>query len=147
MRKTTMVKPDEIEKQWILIDAKGQVLGKIAADIASILRGKTKPTYAPYMDAGDFVVVVNAEKIVLTGRKWSQKMYYHHSGYPGGIKGVSAEKLRQKRPEEIIRRAVWGMLPKNRLGRKLIKKLKVYEGPEHPHVAQKPKPLQVETGA
>ena len=142
-----MVKPDEIEKQWILIDAKGQVLGKIAADIASILRGKTKPTYAPYMDAGDFVVVVNAEKIVLTGRKWSQKMYYHHSGYPGGIKGVSAEKLRQKRPEEIIRRAVWGMLPKNRLGRKLIKKLKVYEGPEHPHVAQKPKPLQVETGA
>jgi len=147
MRKTTMVKPDKIEKQWILIDAKGQVLGKIAADIASILRGKTKPTYAPYMDAGDFVVVVNAEKIVLTGRKWSQKMYYHHSGYPGGIKVVSAEKLRQKRPEEIIRRAVWGMLPKNRLGRKLIKKLKVYAGPEHPHVAQKPEPLQVETGA
>jgi len=142
-----MVKPDEIEKQWILIDAEGQILGKMASEIASILRGKTKPTYVPYMDAGDFVVVVNAEKIVLTGRKWSQKMYYHHSGYPGGIKEVSAEKLRQKRPEEIIRRAVWGMLPKNRLGRKLIKKLKVYAGPEHPHVAQKPEPLQVETGA
>lgn len=146
MRKTTMLKPDEVEKKWVLIDADGKTLGRMATEIASILRGKTKPTYAPHMDSGDFVVVINAERIALSGRKWSQKMYYHHSGYPGGIKGITAEKLRQKRPEDIVRKAVWGMLPKNRLGRKLIKKLKVYAGPEHPHTAQKPEPFQVEAG-
>ncbi len=147
MKKTTILKPDAVEKRWILIDAEGKVLGRMATEIAAILRGKTKPTYAPHMDAGDFVVVINAEKVALTGRKWSQKMYYHHSGYPGGIKGISAEKLRQKHPEEIVRKAVWGMLPKNRLGRKLIKKLKVYAGPEHPHGAQKPESLQTKIGA
>jgi len=147
MKKTTILKPDAVEKRWVLIDAEGKVLGRMASEIAAILRGKTKPTYAPHVDAGDFVVVINAEKIALTGRKWSQKMYYHHSGYPGGIKGISAEKLRQKHPEEIVRKAVWGMLPKNRLGRKLIKKLKVYAGPEHPHGAQKPESLQAEIGA
>ena len=146
MRKTTILKPDEVEKRWVLFDAEGRILGKMATEIAAILRGKTKPTYAPHMDAGDFVVVVNAEKVALTGRKWSQKMYYHHSGYPGGIKSISAEKLRQKRPEDIIRKAVWGMLPKNRLGRQLIKKLKVYAGSDHPHGAQKPEPVRTEKG-
>ena len=147
MRRTTMAKAEDAERNWVLVDAEGKILGRMATEIAAILRGKTKPTYTPHGDAGDFVVVINAEKVALTGRKWSQKMYYHHSGYPGGIKAISAEKLRQKRPEEIIRKAVWGMLPKNRLGRKLIKKLKVYAGPEHPHGAQKPEPLQMETGA
>ncbi len=147
MKKTTMLKPNAVEKKWILIDAEGKVLGRMASEIAAILRGKTKPTYAPHMDAGDFVVVVNAEKVKLTGNKWSQKMYYRHSGYPGGIKAVSAEKLLQKRPEEIIRKAVWGMLPKNRLGRKLFKKLKVYAGPVHPHGAQRPEALQSGIGA
>ena len=147
MRRTTMAKAEETERKWVLIDADGKILGKMATEIAAILRGKTKPVYTPHMDAGDFVVVINAEKVALTGRKWSQKMYYHHSGYPGGIKSISAEKLREKRPEDIIRKAVWGMLPKNRLGRKLIKKLKVYAGPEHPHEAQRPEPLQQETGA
>jgi len=142
-----MAKAEDAERNWVLVDAEGKILGRMATEIAAILRGKTKPTYTPHADAGDFVVVINAEKVALTGRKWSQKMYYHHSGYPGGIKAISAEKLRQKRPEEIIRKAVWGMLPKNRLGRKLIKKLKVYAGPEHPHGAQKPEPLQMETGA
>jgi large subunit ribosomal protein L13 len=138
MKKTTMIKAEEAERNWVLINVDGKVLGKVAVEIASILRGKKKPVYAPHMDAGDFVVVVNAEKVALTGNKWSQKTYYHHSGYPGGIKGITAEKLLEKKPEEIIRKAVWGMLPKNKLGRKLIKKLKVYAGSEHPHEAQKP---------
>ncbi|NIA11116.1 MAG: 50S ribosomal protein L13 [Nitrospiraceae bacterium] len=140
MKKTTMMKAEEAERNWVLIDADGKILGKVAVEIASILRGKKKPVYTPHMDAGDFVVVVNAEKVALTGNKWSQKTYYHHSGYPGGIKEITAEKLLEKKPEEIIRKAVWGMLPKNRLGRKLIKKLKVYAGSEHPHEAQKPEP-------
>ena len=147
MKKTTIVKPDAVEKKWILIDAEGKVLGRMASEIAAILRGKRKAIYAPHMDAGDFVVVINAEKVALTGNKWAQKMYYHHTGYPGGIKGISADKLRQKKPEDIVKKAVWGMLPKNRLGRKLIKKLKVYAGPEHPHGAQKPEPLQTGIGA
>ncbi len=147
MRRTTMAKAEDTERKWVLVDAEGKVLGRMATEIAAILRGKTKPTYTPHMDAGDFVVVINAEKVALTGRKWSQKMYYHHSGYPGGIKSITAEKLRQKRPEEIIRKAVWGMLPKNRLGRKLIKKLKVYAGPDHPHAAQRPEPIETKTGA
>jgi len=138
MKKTTMIKAEEAERNWVLINVDGKVLGKVAVEIASILRGKKKPVYTPHMDAGDFVVVVNAEKVALTGNKWSQKTYYHHSGYPGGIKGITAEKLLEKKPEEIIRKAVWGMLPKNKLGRKLIKKLKVYAGSEHPHEAQKP---------
>ncbi len=147
MRRTTMAKAEEAKRNWVLVDAEGKILGRMAAEIAAILRGKTKPVYTPHVDAGDFVVVINADKVALTGRKWSQKMYYHHSGYPGGIKSISAEKLRQKKPEEIIRKAVWGMLPKNRLGRKLIKKLKVYAGPDHPHVAQRPEPLETKTGA
>ncbi len=147
MRRTTMAKAESTERKWVLVDAEGKVLGRMATEIAAILRGKTKPTYTPHMDSGDFVVVINAEKVALTGRKWFQKMYYHHSGYPGGIKSITAEKLRQKRPEEIIRKAVWGMLPKNRLGRKLIKKLKVYAGPDHPHAAQRPEPIETKTGA
>ncbi len=147
MRRTTMAKAENTERKWVLVDAEGKVLGRMATEIAAILRGKTKPTYTPHMDSGDFVVVINAEKVALTGRKWFQKMYYHHSGYPGGIKSITAEKLRQKRPEEIIRKAVWGMLPKNRLGRKLIKKLKVYAGPDHPHAAQRPEPIETKTGA
>ncbi len=147
MRRTTMARVEDVERRWILVDAEGKVLGRMAAEIAAILRGKTKPIFTPHMDAGDFVVVINADKVALTGRKWSQKVYYHHSGYPGGIKSITAEKLRQKRPEEIIRKAVWGMLPKNRLGRKLIRKLKVYAGPDHPHGAQQPEPLETKTGA
>ena len=147
MRRTTMAKAENTERKWVLVDAEGKILGRMAAEIAAILRGKTKPVYTPHVDAGDFVVVINAEKVALTGRKWSQKIYYRHSGYPGGIKAISAEKLRQGKPEEIIRKAVWGMLPKNRLGRKLIKKLKVYAGPDHPHGAQRPEPLETKTGA
>ncbi len=147
MKKTTILKPADVKRRWVLVDAEGKILGKMASEIAAILRGKTKPTYSPHMDVGDFVVVINAEKVEMTGRKWTQKMYYYHTGYPGGIKGIPAEKLRQKHSEDIIRRAVWGMLPKNRLGRKLIKKLKVYAGPEHPHAAQQPEPLRSEIGA
>lgn len=139
--KTYQAKQDEIERKWFLVDAREKTLGRMASKIAHILRGKTKPVYTPHVDTGDFVVVINAAKVHLTGKKWKQKIYYHHSGYPGGIKSISAEKLRSQRPEEIIRKAIKGMLPKNPLGRKMFKKLKVYAGEEHPHQAQNPEPL------
>jgi large subunit ribosomal protein L13 len=141
--KTTHVRKEDVEKTWYLIDAQDKVLGRLATEIAKILRGKNKAIFSPHVDTGDFVVVVNAEKVKLTGNKLKGKHYYHHSGYPGGIKTVSAEKLLTTKPEELLRRAVKGMLPKNRLGRRIVKKLKVYAGPDHPHAAQQPEQLQV----
>lgn len=141
--KTFHARREEIEKQWYLIDANGKVLGRLASQIARILRGKDKAIFSPHLDTGDFVIVVNAEKMRLTGNKLKGKLYYHHSGYPGGLKAITAEKLMAQRPEELIRRAVKGMLPKNRLGRKVFKKLKVYAGPDHPHEAQQPQQMRL----
>lgn len=139
--KTQFAKKGEVERKWLVVDAEGQVLGRLATQIASRLRGKHKPIFTPHVDTGDFVVVINAEKVRLTGNKLEQKVYYRHSNYPGGLKAETAKERMEKKPEEIMRAAVWGMLPKNRLGRTLIKKLKVYRGPQHPHEAQKPEPL------
>lgn len=136
--KTISAKFQASQRKWILVDAENQVLGRLATQIAIRLRGKHLPQFTPHVDLGDFVVVVNADKIRLTGNKWDQKVYYRHSGYMGGVKETPARKLNQENPERMIRLAVWGMLPKNRLGRKLIKKLKVYRGSEHPHEAQQP---------
>ncbi len=138
---TYMSKKGEVPRQWHLVDAKGQVLGRLASRIAMVLRGKTKPVFTPHLDTGDFVVVVNADQVILTGRKLDQKNYYRHSGYPGGLKVVKARRLLQKKPEEVLRHAVRGMLPKNSLGRQQLKKLKIYAGNGHPHEAQQPKPL------
>ncbi|MFY9397358.1 MAG: 50S ribosomal protein L13 [Desulfomonilia bacterium] len=140
---TFTAKKDEVEKKWVLVDAKDKVLGRLAADVASILRGKTKPTYTPHTDVGDFVVVINADKVRLTGRKLEQKTYYRHSGYVGGIKSRTARQVMEKNPEEIIRHAVKGMLPKNSLGRSMFKKLKVYAGEAHPHEAQQPQEINL----
>jgi large subunit ribosomal protein L13 len=139
--KTQVAKKEEVTRDWFLVDGENQVLGRVATRIANILRGKNKPIFTPSVDTGDFVIVVNAEKIALTGNKLADKMYYSHSGYPGGIKSISAGKLLEKKPEEIIRKAVKGMLPKNKLARHMLNKLKVYSGPEHPHKAQQPKAL------
>lgn len=136
--KSYIPKKDEIIRNWSLVDADGKILGRLASQVAMRLRGKNSPKFVPYADTGDFVVVVNAEKIILTGKKLEQKIYYRHSGYIGGIKSINAAKLKEKKPEELIRKAVRGMLPKNSLGRKLNKKLKIYAGPEHPHQAQQP---------
>jgi large subunit ribosomal protein L13 len=136
--KSYIPKKGDIQRNWSLIDAEGMILGRLASEVAQRLRGKNNPQFVPYADTGEFVVVVNAEKIRLTGRKWDQKVYYRHTGYIGGIKSITAKKLKEKRPEEIIRQAVKGMLPKNSLGRKLNNKLKVYAGPKHPHEAQQP---------
>jgi large subunit ribosomal protein L13 len=138
-----MAKPNEIEKKWYLVDAAGQTLGRFATEIAQILTGKNKVEYTPHVDTGDFVIVINAEKIRLTGDKWKQKKYYHHSQFPGGLKEVSYEELKKRRPELIIEHAVKGMIPKNKLGDKMLKKLKVYAGPEHPHEAQDPEDLEL----
>ncbi len=140
MGKTFIPKADEVDKKWWLIDAQGQVLGRLATTVARLLRGKDRPEFTPFIDTGDFVVVVNAEKIKVTGRKLDEKIYYSHSGYPGGLRARTLRELLARKPEEVIRHAVWGMMPKNRLGRKLIKKLKVYRGPNHPHEAQQPEP-------
>ena len=140
---TFQAKSDTIEKGWYLVDGEGKILGRLASKIATLLRGKDKPLFTPHLDTGDFVIVVNAKKINLTGRKWGDKVYYRHSGYPGGLKSITAKDLVQKKPEEIIRKAVKGMLPKNRLGRKLLKKLKIYPDSEHPHQAQQPKKIQL----
>jgi large subunit ribosomal protein L13 len=137
--KTYFPKTDEIKKDWHLINAEGATLGKLAAQIAMMLRGKTKPTFTPHADVGDFVIVINAEKVRLTGRKIDLKTYPRHSGYHGGFKTVSMKTMLDKKPEDVIRLAVRGMLPKNALGRKIFKKLKVYKGGEHPHKAQMPK--------
>lgn len=138
-----MAKSEEVKKEWWVIDASNHTLGRLAAEIASVLRGKRKPIFTPNVDTGDFVVIVNAEKITVTGNKLTDKIYHHHSGYPGGLRSVSLEKLLQEKPESVIEKAVWGMLPKNSIGRQMIKKLKVYAGPEHPHQAQQPKTLKV----
>lgn len=134
--KTFMAKEQEVDKKWYLVNAEDRVLGRLASQIAVRLRGKHKPIFTPHADTGDFVVVVNAEKVKLTGNKWDQKIYYRHSGYLGGLKQISAKKLLEKKPEEILRFAVQRMLPKNSLGRRQLKKLKIYAGPEHPHQAQ-----------
>jgi len=132
------------ERNWYVVDADGKTLGRLATQIADVLRGKRKPTYTPHVDVGDFVIVVNAEKIAVTGKKREDKLYWRHSGYPGGIKSQSLGDLLERRPEEVIRRAVKGMLPRNRLARQQLRKLKVYAGPEHPHQAQKPEQLDIE---
>jgi len=136
--KTFVPKKNEIEHKWWLINAEGKVLGRLATEIAILLRGKRNPRYVDFMDSGDFVIVVNAEKVKVTGRKMEQKKYYSHSGYPGGLKEKTLRQLLEKKPEEVIKKAVWGMIPKNKLGRAIYKKLKVYRGPDHPHQAQRP---------
>jgi len=141
--KTLVPKADQIERRWFLVDAEDQVLGRMATKIARTLRGKDKPTFTPHLDTGDFIVVINAEKVRVTGAKEDQKTYFHYTGYPGGARFETLRRLRQRRPEEIVRRAVKGMLPKNRLGRALFKKLKVYAGPDHPHKAQNPAVLEI----
>ena len=141
--KSYMARPRAVERKWYLIDAEGQTLGRLATEIARLLRGKNKPQYTPHIDTGDFVVVVNAEKVVVTGKKAEQKVYYRHSGYPGGLKETSFESMLERKPTEILRRAVRGMMPKTRLGRRQLKKLKIYAGPEHPHEAQNPQPYEV----
>jgi large subunit ribosomal protein L13 len=133
------------QRQWYVVDAQGQVLGRMASEIAKILRGKNKPIFTPNADAGDFVIVINARGVKLTGKKLQKKIYYRHTDYPGGIRERTAGKMLEQKPEDLILLAVKGMLPKNRLSRKLVTKLKVYSGPEHPHVAQKPQPLLIET--
>lgn len=140
--RTYTPKAGEIQHDWYVIDAAGLTLGRLASQIASVLRGKHKPTYSPHMDCGDFVVVVNAHKIRVTGRKLDQKFYYRHSGYPGGLKAISLRDQLDRHPDRVIQLAVRGMLPKNRLGRQMIKKLKIYATPDHPHEAQQPKPFQ-----
>ena len=142
MEKTYATKPTDIERKWYVVDAQDETLGRLATKIAAILKGKHKPIYSPHMDVGDFVVVVNAEKIHVTGRKMEQKMYYRHSGYPGGLSEISLRDQLVKHPTRVVERAVWGMLPKNALGRQMFRKLKVYAGPEHPHAAQKPEVLE-----
>lgn len=138
---TKFIKSEDADKKWYLVDAKDQVLGRLASQVAKIIRGKNKPTFTPNMDTGDFVVVINADKVKLTGKRPELKQYIHHSGYPGGQKIRSVREVKQTKPEFLVENAVKGMLPKNRLGRKLIKKLKVYTGESHPHSAQKPEPI------
>jgi large subunit ribosomal protein L13 len=141
--KTCFAKKGEIDKKWYIVDASDQVLGRMASRIAACLRGKHKAQFTPNVDTGDYIVVINAERVRLTGKKLDQKIYYHHTGYPGGIKAETAKRRLERRPEKVIMDAVWGMLPKNRLGRAMLKKLKVYRGSEHPHNAQKPEPLDL----
>jgi len=138
---TVSAKFEPSERKWIVVDAENLILGRLATQIAVRLRGKHLPQFTPHVDLGDFVVVVNAEKIRLTGRKWDQKIYYRYTGYMGGMKSTTARKLNHEHPDRLIRLAVWGMLPKNRLGRKLLSKLKIYSGPEHPHEAQQPEKM------
>ena len=141
--KTYTAKPGEIEREWFLVDAEGKTLGRLATRIADTLRGKGKPAYTPHVDTGDFVVVVNAEKIAVTGKKLDEKIYYRHSGYPGGLRSRTLREQLDRRPEQVLRIAVKGMLPRNRLARAQINKLKIYAGPDHPHEAQAPQPLEV----
>lgn len=143
MKKTYSAKKGEIDKKWWIVDADGKTLGKLAVKLADVIRGKDKPTYTPHVDTGDFVIVINAEKIHLTGKKWDDKRYYRYSGYMGGLKETTAKRLRDEHPERIILLAVRGMLPKNKLSRHVIGKLKVYAGAEHPHGAQNPMQLEI----
>lgn len=138
MRTTYMAKPNEVERKWYIIDAEGKTLGRLATEAATILRGKHKPEFTPHVDTGDFVVIINAEKIVVTGNKLQDKFYYSHSGYPGGLKKTSLKDMLNKHPERALQNAIFGMLPKNKLGNALQKKLKIYAGAEHPHAAQQP---------
>lgn len=140
--KTFTAKPKEVENNWYLVDANGCVLGRLASFVAARLRGKHKPIYTPHVDTGDHIIVINADKVTLTGNKWDAKVYYRHSGYMGGLTSKTAKDVLEKSPEDLLRHAVKGMLPKNRLGRQMFKKLKVYAGPEHPHEAQSPERLQ-----
>jgi large subunit ribosomal protein L13 len=143
VEKTYSTKSSDIERKWYVVDAKDETLGRLATKIAAILKGKHKAVYTPHMDVGDFVIVVNAEKVHVTGRKMEQKIYYRHSGYPGGLSEISLRDQLVKHPTRVVERAVWGMLPKNTLGRQMFRKLKVYAGPEHPHAAQQPEVLEV----
>jgi large subunit ribosomal protein L13 len=142
--KTYVATPADRQRNWYVVDAEGQTLGRLATRVADALRGKRKPEYTPHVDTGDFVVIVNAEKIHVTGNKLEQKRYWRHSGYPGGIKSRTLGEMLERRPEEVIRKAVKGMLPRNRLARRQLTKLKVYAGPDHPHAAQKPQPMEIE---
>lgn len=141
--KTYIPKPDSVERKWYVVDVKDKILGRQAARVARMLMGKTKPVYTPNFDLGDFVVVVNADKVRLSGKKETIKTYYRHTGYPGGLRATPFARYIKQRPEDVFRKAVWGMLPKGRLGRQMIKKLKVYRGPAHPHQAQQPEPLEL----
>lgn len=141
--KSYMARPQEVERKWHLVDAEGRTLGRLASEIARILRGKNKPQYTPHVDTGDFVVVVNAEKVAVTGRKAEQKVYRRHTGYPGGLRENSYERMMERKPAEVLRKAVYGMMPKTRLARQQFRKLKIYTGPEHPHQAQSPEPYEV----
>ncbi len=141
--KTVSIRAQDVEHSWLVVDAQDKILGRLATEIARRLRGKHKPEYTPHVDTGDFIIVINAEKVRVTGNKTSDKIYYRHSGYPGGIKAISFEHLRDSHPERIIERAVKGMLPRNPLGRAMFRKLKVYAGPEHPHSAQQPQTLEL----
>lgn len=141
--KTYNVTKEEIQREWVLVDAEGQTLGRLASRIAAILRGKHKPTFAPWLDCGDYVIVVNAGKIKVTGNRMDSKVYYRHSGYVGGLKSVTLRRQLEKHPERVLAAAVRGMLPNNRLGRKMVKKLKLYAGSDHPHAAQQPKKLEL----
>jgi ribosomal protein L13, bacterial type len=143
--KTYVATPADRQRDWYVVDAEGKTLGRLATAIADTLRGKRKPEYTPHIDTGDFVIVVNAEKVEVTGRKREQKRYWWHTGYPGGIRNRTLTEMLERHPEEVIRKAVKGMLPRNRLGRAQLRKLKVYAGPDHPHAAQQPKPLEIET--
>lgn len=144
MRQTTFqAKKEDLEKKWYVVDAAGKTLGRLSSQVAAILRGKHKPTFTPHVDCGDYVIVINAEKVRLTGRKLQKKIYYRHSRYPGGLKQTTAEQMLATKPEKMIELAVWGMLPHNRLGRRQIRKLKVYRGASHPHEAQKPEVLEI----
>jgi len=143
VRKTYVTKEEDVQRDWYVVDAAGQTLGRLAARVAHVLRGKHKPIYSPAVDAGDCVIIVNAEKVRVTGRKLDEKAYYRHSGYPGGLKEITLRNLLKKHPTQAVEHAVRGMLPKNRLGRQMFSHLKVYGGPEHPHAAQRPKPLEL----
>lgn len=143
MMKSHMARPNEVERKWYVVDAQGQTLGRLASEIATVLRGKKKAVYTPHVDVGDFVVVVNAEKVVVSGKKTEQKLYRRHTGYPGGLRELTYEEMREKKPTEIVRKAVKGMLPRTRLARQQLRKLKVYAGPEHPHAAQTPENYEV----
>ena len=141
--RTYFPKEGDIQARWFIIDAEGQILGRLSTEVARIITGKNKPTYTPFLDTGDHVIIVNAEKIVITGRKEEDKLYRRHTGYPGGLKTRAARFIRAEKPESMIEEAVWGMLPKSRLGRKMLKKLKVYRGPDHPHQAQQPEKVEL----
>lgn len=140
---TYMAKPEDINREWYIVDVAGKTLGRVTTEIARVLRGKHKPIYTPHMDTGDYVIVINADKVHLTGNKLQQKLYHRHSQYPGGLTSIPCGELLEKHPERVIEHAVKGMLPKNKLGRKMFKKLKVYAGSEHPHTAQQPKELEL----